>query len=294
MGMSALVNKISRMKAFSGVRGAMERRRKLRLRQLLLDLHAGTQDPEAAEVIGYIRARADLELPLDARPAYAFVDAIAAPSVLRDQETGMPVASINGRRVFFPRTFSDEQVRQAVTVALAEQHELSPHAYLPSTFELEPGGTAVLAGASDGIFCLQIVDRMEKIYLFEPNAAWHEPLRNTLGPWGDRTEIVGKYLGASDTLDAVTLDTFLGGRPIRYLQADVEGYESGVLKGAASTIRRSKPLKMSICCYHNHGDAESLHGQIDALGVHTRYSRGYFVMGLRAPYLRRAVIYGEK
>ena len=47
----------------------------------------------------------------------------------------------------------------------------------------------------------------------------------------------------------LTLDDYLGGRPISFLKADVEGMEMELLRGAQRTIRACRP-KMALCVYH--------------------------------------------
>jgi FkbM family methyltransferase len=49
--------------------------------------------------------------------------------------------------------------------------------------------------------------------------------------------------------DVHCLDSFLDGKEITFLKADVEGMEMELLRGAERTIRRFKP-KLAICAYH--------------------------------------------
>lgn len=49
------------------------------------------------------------------------------------------------------------------------------------------------------------------------------------------------------------IDSFFQDIPVGFLKADVEGYELDILKGAAATIRKHKPL-LAICIYHQSSD----------------------------------------
>lgn len=53
--------------------------------------------------------------------------------------------------------------------------------------------------------------------------------------------------------DVFSLDSYLDGRPVTFIKADVEGMEMELLKGARSTILANKP-KMAICVYHYPSD----------------------------------------
>jgi hypothetical protein len=296
MNIANLIHRATRLPGLRGLRPFLSNVQARRLHRLVQRYHAVNPDPEVREVLDYLARHPELRLPLDARPPYDFADRIHAGQieVRRDARTGFPVTVVNGNPIYFPADMPDEVVRESVAIALREQHEGSPHEYLNASHDIQSGDTAVLVGASDGIFCLSLIERVRRAILFEPDARWHAPLRETTRPWADKVEVVPKFLGSVNDDRTVSLDALPGGREAQYIQADVEGHEAHVIRGAAGTIRGAPRIRMSICCYHNHGDAEELTGMLRDLGLQTRYSHGYFVMGLRAPYLRRAVIYAWK
>jgi len=55
------------------------------------------------------------------------------------------------------------------------------------------------------------------------------------------------------TVDVYSLDSYLKGKPVTFIKADVEGMEMDLLRGAKETIRRYKP-KMAVCVYHYPSD----------------------------------------
>jgi hypothetical protein len=273
---------------------AIQRRR---LRGLILAMHGTSTDPETAGIVDYIRRHPEMEVPLDTRPACDYVDRLSPNDVKveMDAAESCPFVTINGDRIYFPPEYDEADIRRRVNIALVEQHPDSPHLYVDPKCQFGPKATAALAGASDGIFALSIRDRLRKAYLFEPDSVWHRPLGLTIRPFGDKFEIVPKFMSDQDTSASVRLDTFMQGRgELHFLEADVEGAEASLLTGALQTLRSSPAIHCSICTYHNHDDARDLERILESAGLKTRFSKGYFVMGFRAPYLRRAVIYGWK
>ncbi len=260
-----------------------------------MSLHGDSTDPEIAPIIDYLRRHPELPVPLETRPAYDYVDRFSPDDVKVeiDEQESCPFAGVDGDRIYFPPEWSHELIRRSVNIARIEQHPDSPHLYVDAHCRFGPDGTAVLAGASDGIFALSIRDRLRRGFLFEPEPVWHRPLSLTIRPFGEKFQIVPKFLSDRDSDSSVRLDTFLRGRePLDYLQVDVEGAEASLIAGAMETLRTSPSLRVSICAYHTHGDATFLKRRLESAGLQTRFSRGYFVMGFRGPYLRRAVIYG--
>ena len=57
----------------------------------------------------------------------------------------------------------------------------------------------------------------------------------------------------SERSEVYSLDSYLKGKPVTFIKADVEGMEMELLKGAQKTISRFKP-KMAICVYHYPSD----------------------------------------
>jgi len=65
---------------------------------------------------------------------------------------------------------------------------------------------------------------------------------------------LANHVGDRDrTVPVYALDSFLQGRPITFLKADIEGMEMDLLRGAQSTIKTHRP-KMAICAYHYPSD----------------------------------------
>jgi hypothetical protein len=292
-----LASAVTGLPGVRAIRPLLTRLQKKRLRRLILHTYGTTKDPEIRQIVEYIGGHPHLDLEQDTRPLSAAAEC-ARPtdfSVHRADSCPFPSVVIGKNEVYFPADFSDARVQAAVATACCEAHPESPHAYLSDAFHVDPGDVAVLAGASDGIFCLSIVERVARVYLFEPDRRWIEPLGLTLAPWKDKVNVVPLFLGNREGEGWTTLDRYLAAKEpvVNYLQADVEGGEMDVLQGAQEMLRKSRPARASICCYHKRGDEEQLAGKLTALGFETAYSPGYYLQ-YRYPYLRRGVIRARK
>jgi hypothetical protein len=253
---------------------------------------ADTNDPEVREIIQFLEKSALRMIPYD------FVSSYRPEDVVLDHDRGYPYAVVRGHRVYFPRAYAESQIRHSVTEALAEQDERSPHRYLHD-HALSCDDAAVLIGASDGIFALRIVDHVRRIYLFEPDPKWSDPLALTLAPWAHKVEIVDNYVGAATGQRAVSLDSFFAEKNDRpsFIQADVEGSEMSVLLGARRLLEEAARMSLSICAYHRDEDRRVLSKALKSFGFHVSPSRGYVIVAsqiLRPPFLRRGVLYGVK
>jgi Methyltransferase FkbM domain len=272
-------------------------RRKRGLREQIFRQYGNSADPEVSEVLAFLTAHPLQELPLGMNPPYDWVQQYRPVGVLveKDAGTGMWVVHLNGHRIFFPRNTTLTTVQQSVSVALMEQDSRSPHCYLLGRHNVDAGDVAVFIGASDGIFCLSVIERLSKAYLFEPDRNWAEPLRKTLEPWGEKVEIVPLGLGSRDASGVIRLDSFLMKRPQpNFVQMDVEGAELDVLKGAENLLRGSGKLRLSICAYHKRLDFATFAEYLAKLGYNISHSPGYYIIGVRMPYLRRGVLYASR
>ena len=267
------------------------------LRERIFHEYGTSTDPEVREVMTFLTAHPSQELPVGMIPPYDWVQQFKPEDVpvTRDAATGMWMASVNGHRVFFNRNATLERVQQSVWLARVEQDPRSPHCYLGGRQAVDPGDVVVLIGASDGIFCLSLIERISKAYLFEPDPAWAEPLRATMKPWGDKVEIVPLALGSKDADGMVRLDSFLAKRSQpNFIQMDVEGAEHDVLMGAGGLLQNARKLRLSICAYHQRLDYPNFTKLLSRLGYAISHSPGFYVLGIRMPYLRRGVLYAAR
>jgi hypothetical protein len=91
-------------------------------------------------------------------------------------------------------------------------------------------------GAAEGIFALSVVEKEKEIYLFECEEKWIEVLKKTFEPWQEIVRIVNKYIMDDSADKSITLDDFFLNKEINFVKADIEGYETLLLKGAKKAL----------------------------------------------------------
>lgn len=260
-----------------------------------IEKHYG-DNPEIKEIVSFLKSNSVEMIPYFYRDEYQNKEI----TVKVDTEDDLYVVEVGGNNIYFPKELTENHVKDSVLVALIEQDERSPHKYLPTKSIEIHGDVAVLCGASDGIYALQIINRFKKIYLFEANPLWTKPIRKTLRNYLDKIEIVTYFVSDVDGPDSITLDTFFKNRneKINYIQADIENAEWKMLKGADKLISQSNDLKMSLCCYHTAHQERDLTEFLHEKQYKIQTSNGFLLLWmdfpLRPPYLRRGVLYATR
>lgn len=265
------------------------------LRPLIKSYYAASKDAEVLQLLDFIDYNQVQMIPYDFVARYDAVEIDVCQA-----ENGYPYVVVQGKQVYFPKEMSQEEIRAAVKAALVEQDPRSPHCYSSGSFSVSAEDAGVFIGASDGIYCLSILEYFKAVYLFEVDQKWLIPLTMTFAPWGDKVKIIQKFVSDRDGGDELSLDTFAATikEKITYLQADVEGAEKKLLMGGQKLLAGPGKMKISLCSYHRHNDFNELGNILKASGFAVSHSQGYLIMWmqvpLRKPYLRRGVIYAEK
>ena len=151
-------------------------------------------------------------------------------------------------------------------------------------------------------FSINHINLIKKLYLFEPDEQWIEPLRATYSQWIDKVEIVTKFL--SDKVDEVstTLDDYFKDKECPSLiKMDVEGFERKILDGGNNTLSSPHLKKVVACVYHHADDERILSQKLESYGFNTQPSVGYTILSLdvnggklQPPYFRHGVIRCQK
>jgi len=248
------------------------------------------------EIISFLEENEVQMIPYEFTKKYKAEDI----TIYTEHESKYQYVIVDNNKVFFPKEYNSEEIRTSVALALMEQDNNSPHKYLSSKVHIEDGDTALLIGASDGIFCLSIIEKAKKVYLFEPDIKWSIPLTLTLDKFIDKVEIIDKYISDTDDDESITLDNFFNSKKesVNFIQADIEGFETKLLLGAKNILNQSNKLKLSICAYHKDADFTELSNLLINEGFNISSSPGYMIMWMqvpcKAPYLRKGVIYASK
>jgi hypothetical protein len=201
------------------------------------------------------------------------------------------------KKLFFKRNWSEERIKTIFSNQLIEQHPKSPHRYLGHGFDVEENSVVVDIGVADGNFALSIIEKVKKVYLFEPNEKWIEALEATFSPWRDKVIIVNKWVSDIDDEPFITLDTYFRETKLDFIKIDVDGFEWKLINGSRRIISGGKNLKIALCTYHKQDDHVVFSEFFKERGFDISYSNGYMIFPWgkqKAPYLRRGMIRATK
>lgn len=217
-------------------------------------------------------------------------------NVFECKESGLKYVLHEGKRMYFPKRFSSNQCKRYYRWLLAEQDRRSPHRYYYECFDKERTCTVFDIGAAEGIFTLNVIDQISKAYLFECDDLWLRALRMTFKPYGDKVEIINKYVSDTDSDTSVTLDSFMRNKPLinGYIKMDIEGAELHALKGADSLLKDSKVRFISACTYHLAEIGKDIGDYLGNYHYECSYTPGIMAFGEKPPYFRRGVLYASK
>lgn len=157
--------------------------------------------------------------------------------VMRDED-GYPYVHHFGERLYLKKRWDREECLKYYASIRSEQDGDSPHRYF-NGHERYPDRQDIVAdiGAAEGNFGLEVVGLCKKVYLFEYDDEWMMPLKKTFSKWGDKVEIIKKYVGETDDDARVRLDSFFADREVSFIKADIEGAEEEMLYGGGGNIR---------------------------------------------------------
>ncbi len=259
-------------------------------------INDGAITDEEREVVGYLKKNKITLLPYNFPDNYHESDI----KVLNDREYGFKYVIHKGKRLYFKKKWSKRKIKKYYNYLLVEQDISSPHRYLTSCFKINPDAYIVDAGAAEGIFTLDNIEKASAVTLFEPDKDWVDALRLTFKPYAKKITIVDKYLSSSDTHHSISIDCYLPENTnIDFIKIDVEGSELDALRGAEKALVGAKnPLMIAVCTYHKQNDEILLKDYLESLGFKCEYSKGYipffYDKDIDEPYLRRCLIRAVK
>jgi hypothetical protein len=207
-------------------------------------------------------------------------------------------------KLYFRKGLKKNEVIEQYNSLCIEQHEKSPHSYDSFNIDYQPDDIAVDAGAAEGIWGLNIIDRVKKLYLFECEDEWIEALNATFAPWKEKVHIIKKIVSNETDNDNITLDDFFKEEAVvpTVLKADVEGYEKALTEGATDLLSNSF-RHVILCTYHKKNDHQDLSSVLTQYKFNVKTSQGYLIFiwdgndyysGDIGRIFRKALIYGHK
>jgi hypothetical protein len=250
--------------------------------------------PEIAEGLKYLKWHKFTPLPFRWAAKYDRL----LPEVLFDANTKFNYVIFNGRRMYFPKSYSTSEVVWSVRAAMREQDRESPHLYLTGDFELLEDSIVIDAGVAEGNFALSVADRAKKIFLVECDPEWMEALRLTFEPWNEKVVFVEKYMADSHGPGTVSIDELLSpfDNGPYFIKLDIEGYEQKALSGMKMLMSSGKPVRMDVCTYHRPEDFKEIKSVLESFGFTCMPSSGYLLFSNsgEAPTFRKVLIRADK
>lgn len=257
---------------------------------------ADRDDPQVAGIIDYIDRKGRIDLI-----SYDFTEEYQVLPVTVEWEAscGMRYIPYKGRKMFFPRTWDENRIASYYRSVVMEQDQRSPHCYVKESYGVEEGDVVVDAGAAEGIFALDCVDRATRVYLIEADPEWVEALKQTFCEDGDKVQIIYGFLDRFHEGNHVSLDGLFGTEEIGYIKMDIEGAEKAALEGASGLLKRCGNIGCAVCSYHCREDEESIRHTLESCGFTTDTSRGYMCPNWTSEAyleaeLRRGIVFGRK
>ena len=254
------------------------------LRQLKKQFNAGDYDSVYQQELKYIVEHKKIEVfPYKWIEEYENTEI----EIFRDSGKGMKYVIHKGKKLFFPKGYSDGFIKKYYLSLIMEQDARSPHCYFQGNMERLRDCIFVDVGTAEGIVSLEVVDVAQKIVLFECNEAWRQALEATFAPWSEKIEIVSGFVGEQNipeenkvTLDEWFSDFCRSPESNIVIKLDVEGNEKSVLAGAekllSSLVRRAY-----VCTYHKQEDFEVLSKILTAYHYKLENTEGYMFYGER-------------
>lgn len=199
-----------------------------------------------------------------------------------------------GKKLYYQKKFNRSQAIWATRSSLKEQDPESPHLYLTSDFQVEPGSIVVDAGVAEGNFALSAVEQAKKLYLIECDPEWIEALKLTFEPWKEKVVFVEKFLSDVNDASNITLDALISPDSSEkyFIKMDIEGSEKKALAGAQKLLTSGSHVKIDVCTYHFKDDQKNIGEILNNYKFRWKSSDGYvlFFWDGDEPCFRKALI----
>jgi hypothetical protein len=250
--------------------------------------------PEIKEGLKYLRCHKYTPLPFRWTRKYDNL----IPEVLRDEATESLYVMYEGKKMYFPKSFSAIEVVWAVRAAMREQDPESPHLYLTGDFQPAEGSIILDAGVAEGNFALSVIEKARRLYLVECDQGWMEALRHTFEPWKDKVVFIEKYMSDAPGEATTSVDELLSNEENEsfFIKLDIEGYEKKALAGMKRLVESGRPVKINVCTYHYPDDFKEINTALEHYGFECHPTAGYvlFFHPGEEPAFRKVLIRAEK
>jgi hypothetical protein len=225
-----------------------------------------------------------------------------------DDEKQMPyvIHKIN-KKLYFPKNWSEEKAKaeyihymEVENLLGGEFTEKMPHQYQTQDFCVKDGDIVLDIGSAEALFALDIVDLAKKVYIFESDRIWIDPLMATFEPYNDKVVIVNKRVSDKDGNGEIKLETCLNHENLEnlFIKMDIEGSERKIINDNIWLFSKNINLRVACATYHKQGDANDFNTLFQDLGYETEFSEGFLLFIFdeiqQPPYFRKGILRARK
>lgn len=222
-----------------------------------------------------------------------------------DADKKMPYVIHKNRKLYFTDLWSEEKALNEYTNFIEKEKILekkcpgkAPHQYQTEYFCVKKDDILLDIGCAEGLFALDVIDSVKKVFLFECDSIWFKPLEATFENElaSGKVILIKKQAGKKDAEKAITIASVLKDEQYDslFIKIDIEGGEVEVVKSCNKLMQTDKTIKFSCCTYHNTDDAKTLKRLFENNGYNTEFSEGYMLFTddklIKYPYLRKGII----
>jgi hypothetical protein len=249
---------------------------------------------EIKEVLDYIISNGVSYFPYNFKNNYKIDDI----KVYDDPDTNFKYVIHQNKKLFFKKSWNEDEIKKYYLSLIVEQDEKSPHKYLTRQFNVDENDVLVDVGVAEGNFSLSVIEKVSKVYMFEADYEWIEAINLTFSPWKDKIEIISKFVSDNNSGNCIKLDDYFKNIKFDFIKIDVDGAESKLLDGAKKIISNNDALKIAICTYHKQNDEDDFTKLLEKFGFTVNHSDGYMIFyddkKQFPPYLRRGLLRAER
>lgn len=240
----------------------------------IIQNYSGSKNSEILEIVSRIKERGWITT-YNQKFADKYARAGKEIIVYYDEKCNMHFVDWYGKRMYYPKGYSKENVVAHVNFARMEQDCESPHCYLGKDFDINDGDIIMDAGVAEGNFALGAVEKAKKIYLVECEHHWVEALEQTFKPWKEKVVIIEGMLGGYGDRECVSIDSIVEEGEVNFIKMDIEGSEADALNGASEILSKSKNIKCAVCAYHKKNAEQEIKKILGGYGFTVTTTKGY-------------------
>lgn len=271
-----------------------EKERRKAVLQFFKRIDPKTLSPEIVEGLKYLKYHKFSAFPYRWALKYDNMN----PAVYQDKQHQCYYVLFEGKKMYFPKRFTETQVVWVYRSIIKEQDPLSPHVYLTHDFQMEAGSIVVDAGVAEGNFSLSVVENAKLLYLVECEKEWMEALRLTFAPWIEKVIFVEKLMSDVESDTTTSIDSLLKPDPndTYFIKMDIEGFEQNALKGMKTLVDSGSNIKMDVCTYHHPNDLNEIKATVVDYGFKWNLSQSYmlFFQPGEEPSFRKVLLRAAK